>query len=56
MPVVKRQHDDLIHGFASFMNLGMRFREAVSEAAGALRTGLALRSRANVVDIFRPTA
>jgi acetyl esterase len=56
VPVVKRQHDDLIHGFASFMNLGTRFREAVSEAAGALRTGLALRSRANVVDIFRPTA
>jgi acetyl esterase len=56
VPVVKRQHDDLIHGFVSFLNLGVRFREAVSEAAGALRTGLALRSRANVVDIFRPTA
>jgi acetyl esterase len=56
VPVVKRQHDDLIHGFASFISLGTRFREAVSEAAGALRTGLALRSRANVVDIFRPTA
>jgi acetyl esterase len=56
VPVVKRQHDDLIHGFVSFISLGSRFREAVSEAAGALRTGLALRSRANVVDIFRPTA
>ena len=56
VPVVKRQHDDLIHGFVSFINLGSRFREAVSEAAGALRTGLALRSRANVVDLFRPTA
>jgi acetyl esterase len=56
VPVVKRQHDDLIHGFVNFVNLGTRFREAVSEAAGALRTGLALRSRANVVDIFRPTA
>nr|WP_133908223.1 alpha/beta hydrolase [Actinophytocola oryzae] len=56
VPVVKRQHDDLIHGFVSFINFGTRFREAVSEAAGALRTGLALRSRANVVDIFRPTA
>ncbi|MGH3760026.1 alpha/beta hydrolase [Actinophytocola sp.] len=56
VPVVKRQHDDLIHGFTSFISLGSRFREAVSEAAGALRTGLALRSRANVVDIFRPTA
>ncbi|HWM05263.1 MAG TPA: alpha/beta hydrolase [Actinophytocola sp.] len=56
VPVVKRQHDDLIHGFVSFLNLGSRFREAVSEAAGALRTGVALRSRANVVDIFRPTA
>ena len=56
VPVVKRQHDDLIHGFVSFLNIGSRFREAVSEAAGALRTGLALRSRANVVDIFGPTA
>jgi acetyl esterase len=56
VPVVKRQHDDLIHGFVNFLNFGTRFREAVSEAAGALRTGLALRSRANVVDIFRPTA
>lgn len=56
VPVVKREHDDLIHGFVSFINVGTRFREAVSEAAGALRTGLALRSRANVVDIFRPTA
>ncbi|MFC4854506.1 alpha/beta hydrolase [Actinophytocola glycyrrhizae] len=56
VPVVKRQHDDLIHGFVSFVNLGVRFREAVAEAAGALRTGLALRSRANVVDLFRPTA
>lgn len=56
VPVVKRQHDDLIHGFVSFLNIGSRFREAVAEAAGALRTGLALRSRANVVDIFRPTA
>jgi acetyl esterase/lipase len=56
IPVVKRQHDDLIHGFANFIPLGTRFREAVAEAAGALRTGLALRSRANVVDIFRPTA
>jgi acetyl esterase len=56
VPVVKRQHDDLIHGFVSFVNLGTRFREAMSEAAGALRTGLALRSRANVVDLFRPTA
>jgi acetyl esterase len=45
-----------MHGFTTFISLGTRFREAVSEAAGALRTGLALRSRANVVDIFRPTA
>ena len=56
VPVVKRQHDDLIHGYVNFISLGSRFREAVSEAAGALRTGLALRSRANVVDLFRPTA
>jgi len=56
VPVVKSRHEDLIHGFASFTNVGRRFREATAEAAGALRTGLALRSRANVVDIFRPTA
>jgi acetyl esterase/lipase len=55
VPVVKRQHDDLIHGFASFVYLGTRFREAVAEAAGALRTGLALRSPANV-DTVPPTS
>jgi acetyl esterase len=31
---------DLIHGFASFLGLGHRFREATAEAAGALRLGL----------------
>ncbi|OLF15901.1 alpha/beta hydrolase [Actinophytocola xanthii] len=56
VPVVKHQHDDLIHGFVNFIGLGTRFREAVAEAAGALCTGLALRSRANVVDLFGPTA
>jgi acetyl esterase/lipase len=56
VPVVKTRHEDLIHGYASFTSIGRRFREATAEAAGALRTGLALRSRANVVDIFRPTA
>jgi acetyl esterase/lipase len=55
VPVVRRQHDDLIHGFVSFVNLGVRFREAVSEAAGALRTGLAMRSHAKVAGPSGPT-
>jgi acetyl esterase/lipase len=42
VPVVLRRHPDLIHGFATFIGLGTRFTEAVSEAVGALRTGLAL--------------
>jgi acetyl esterase len=31
---------DLIHGFASFLGVGRRFREATAEVAGALRLGL----------------
>ena len=42
VPVALRRHADLIHGFASFVELGGRFREALAEAAGALRTGLAM--------------
>ncbi|GAA2599999.1 alpha/beta hydrolase [Actinomadura fulvescens] len=42
VPVVLRRHEDLIHGFANMGALGGRFAEAVSEAAGALRMGLAM--------------
>jgi acetyl esterase len=52
VPVVARCHTDLIHGFVNFIGIGRRFREAVTEAAGALRTGLALRSRAHAEDLF----
>ncbi|MFA1542801.1 alpha/beta hydrolase [Actinomadura monticuli] len=38
--VAVRRQEDLIHGFANTWSLGGRFREALSEAAGALRTGL----------------
>ncbi|GAA1808366.1 alpha/beta hydrolase [Actinomadura chokoriensis] len=40
VPVAVRRQEDLIHGFANMWSLGGRFREALSEAAGALRTGL----------------
>jgi acetyl esterase len=53
--VVARRHDDLIHGYVNFMGVGKRFREAVAEAAGALRTALALRPPANLGDLFGPT-
>ncbi|MEU5881377.1 alpha/beta hydrolase [Spirillospora sp. NPDC047279] len=45
VPVVLRRQEDLIHGFANMTGLGGRFAEAVSEAAGALRMGLALRRK-----------
>ncbi|WP_026404569.1 alpha/beta hydrolase [Actinomadura rifamycini] len=41
VPVALRRQDDLIHGFANMWGLGGRFREAMAEAAGALRTGMA---------------
>lgn len=40
VPVALRRQDDLFHGFANTWSLGGRFQEALSEAAGALRTGL----------------
>ena len=43
VPVVVSRQDDLIHGYISFIGVGQRFREALSEAVGALRSGLALR-------------
>lgn len=45
VPVAARRQEDLIHGFANMYGLGGRFLEALSEAAGALRTGLALHRR-----------
>ncbi|OLT12852.1 alpha/beta hydrolase [Actinomadura sp. CNU-125] len=41
VPVALRRQDDLIHGFANMWPLGGRFREAMAEAAGALRAGAA---------------
>ncbi|MBE1530265.1 alpha/beta hydrolase [Actinomadura algeriensis] len=41
VPVALRRQEDLIHGFANMWGLGGRFREAIAEAAGALRTGVA---------------
>ncbi|MFA1547693.1 alpha/beta hydrolase [Actinomadura chokoriensis] len=38
--VALRRQEDLIHGFANTWSLGGRALEALSEAAGALRTGL----------------
>jgi acetyl esterase len=38
--IALKRHPDLIHGFASFLGLGQRFREATAEAAGALCLGL----------------
>jgi acetyl esterase len=52
VPVVHHCHTDLIHGFVNFIGIGRRFREVVAEAAGALRTGLTLRSLANAEDLF----
>ncbi|QWF81345.1 alpha/beta hydrolase [Amycolatopsis sp. CA-230715] len=36
------RQEDLIHGYANFLGVGRRFREAVAEAAGALRLGLSI--------------
>jgi acetyl esterase len=52
VPVVYQCQTDLIHGYVNFIGLGRRFREAVAEAAGALRTGLALRSHAHADNLF----
>ena len=40
VPVTLSRQRDLIHGYANFLGIGKRFREATSEAAGALRLGL----------------
>jgi acetyl esterase/lipase len=43
VPVALRRHAGLIHGFANTVSVGRVGREAVLEAAGALRLGLAAR-------------
>ena len=48
VPVALRRQEDLFHGFANTWSLGGRFREALSEAAGALRTGLYAGPRGTV--------
>lgn len=42
VPVVVSRQDDLIHGYANMLTIGGRFKEAMFEAVGALRTGLSL--------------
>lgn len=42
VPVVLHRQPDLVHGFVNMIGLSPRCREAVAEAAGALRTGLEL--------------
>jgi len=42
VPVVLSRQSDLPHAYLNFVGLGGRFAEAAAEAAGALRTGLAV--------------
>ncbi|MBB5807088.1 acetyl esterase [Saccharothrix ecbatanensis] len=42
VPVVLRRYPGLFHGYANILGVGGVFREAVAEAVGSLRTGLAL--------------
>ena len=42
IPTIVRRHPDLLHGFANMPAIGPRPREAIAEAAGALRAALAL--------------
>lgn len=46
VPVVLRRQPDLVHGFVNLIGLLPRCREAVADAAGALRSGLAFAVRA----------
>nr|WP_232328044.1 alpha/beta hydrolase [Kibdelosporangium sp. MJ126-NF4] len=48
VPVVLSRHEDLIHGYASFLAVGTRFREAMYEAAGVLRSALEMRAKESV--------
>jgi acetyl esterase/lipase len=46
VPTALSRQPDLIHGYVNFLGIGRRFREAMAEAAGALRLGLAgIRAR-----------
>jgi acetyl esterase len=47
IPVALTRQADLPHGYLNFVGLGGRFAEAASEAAGALRLGLAVGSRSS---------
>lgn len=44
VPVVLRRQPDLIHGFVNMIGLSPRCREAVAEAASALRLGFGMRA------------
>lgn len=44
VPVALRRHDGLVHGFLNTVGSGRVAREALLEAAGALRVGLAARA------------
>jgi acetyl esterase len=48
VPVVQSRHADLIHGYANFLAVGTRFREALFEAIGALRAGLGISQKESV--------
>ncbi|GLZ40916.1 alpha/beta hydrolase [Actinokineospora sp. NBRC 105648] len=52
VPVVLSRQSDLIHGYVNFVGVGTRFREALSEAAGALAAALVLTAPAPA-DLFR---
>jgi acetyl esterase len=45
VPIVLRRQPDLVHGFVNLIGLLPRCREAVADAAGALRSGLAFAAR-----------
>ncbi len=47
VPVVLHRQPDLVHGFVNMIGISPRCREAVAEAAGALRTGLAVSRAAS---------
>ncbi|TCO64331.1 acetyl esterase [Actinocrispum wychmicini] len=48
VPVVLSRQADLIHGYVNFLGIGNRFREALFEAAGALRAALEITVRESV--------
>jgi acetyl esterase len=50
VPVILSRHADLIHGYVNFLAVGTRFREALFEAVGALRTGLGIHLKESIVE------